>query len=306
MEFHQIRHFVAVVETGSFTKGAQREAVSQPAISASIAKLEAEIGVRLLDRRRSSVVPTLAGVRLLEIGKTMLLLGNSVNAELRALTGPDILRLGVLLSLSSGQVSELLASFRRSYPHVTIEVFDGPCGQLLDLLADGQLDAILTISDNDSTKLVTRVLFEEPYVLAVPSRHRFALRQSVSLVELDNEPFVLRTRCECYRNVTEALDRHGVRIRVVYRTDQDDRAFALVAAGIGIAFTPAHFEVPGVTQVPVADFEVKRTIALRWLADRNDDYLHDLARFADSHPWTPSSRLPRTLAEQDRGSAPRT
>jgi DNA-binding MarR family transcriptional regulator len=66
MEIYQIIHFIAVVETGSFTKGADRAAVSQSAISASIAKLEAEFDVQLLDRRRSPVVPTDAGERLLE------------------------------------------------------------------------------------------------------------------------------------------------------------------------------------------------------------------------------------------------
>ena len=61
MELNQIRHFIAVAETGSFTKGAQRAAFSQPAISDSIAKLEAELDVKLLDRRGSSVVPTRTG-----------------------------------------------------------------------------------------------------------------------------------------------------------------------------------------------------------------------------------------------------
>jgi DNA-binding transcriptional LysR family regulator len=53
MELYQIKHFIAVAETGGFTKGAQRVAISQPAISASIAKLETELDVKLLDRRRS-------------------------------------------------------------------------------------------------------------------------------------------------------------------------------------------------------------------------------------------------------------
>ena len=61
MELYQIKHFIAVAETGGFTKGAQRVAISQPAISASIAKLESELDVKLLDRRRSPVVPTAAG-----------------------------------------------------------------------------------------------------------------------------------------------------------------------------------------------------------------------------------------------------
>jgi DNA-binding transcriptional LysR family regulator len=81
MEIYQIIHFIAIVETGSFTIGADRAAISQSAISASIAKLEAEFGVQLLDRRRSPVVPTGAGERLLEAGKAILQICNTVKAN---------------------------------------------------------------------------------------------------------------------------------------------------------------------------------------------------------------------------------
>ena len=82
MEIYQIIHFIAIVETGSFTKGADRAAVSQSAISASIAKLEAEFDVQLLDRRRSPVVPTDAGARLFEAGKAILQICKTVKGEL--------------------------------------------------------------------------------------------------------------------------------------------------------------------------------------------------------------------------------
>jgi DNA-binding transcriptional LysR family regulator len=107
MELHQIKHFIAVVETGGFTKGAQRAAVSQPAISASIAKLEAELDVKLLDRRSSPVVPTAAGARLLEAGKNILHTCNAVKAELKTSAKRKLLRIGILQSLFSGRVSRL-------------------------------------------------------------------------------------------------------------------------------------------------------------------------------------------------------
>lgn len=286
MELYQIRHFVAVVETGSFTKGALREAVSQPAISASVAKLEAELEVKLLERRRSSVVPTPAGLRLLEAGKSMLFLGNAVKAELKTFTAPRLLRLGILQSLSSQQISKLLGSFRRSCPDIAIEVFDGACATLANLLNGGRLDAILTIFDGDDPKFSSRVLFEEPYVLAVPARHRFARWPSIALADLHDEPFIVRTGCDRFHEASRALETRGVKIRVVYRTDQDDRAFSLVAAGLGIAFTPSHFDVPGIKQVPVLDLGIVRTIALMWLREHGDGHIEEFARFAESHPWT--------------------
>lgn len=286
MELAQIRHFVAVVETGSFTKAAQREMVSQPAISASIAKLEAELETKLLDRRRASVVATPAGMRLLEAGKTMLYLGNTVKAQLKALTLPKLLRIGVLQSLSSQQVSRLLSAFKRQRPLVAIELFDGSCDQLATLLAHGRLDTILTIFEGDGSKFGGRILFEEPYVLAVPNNHRFVHRDSVTLADLHNEPFIVRTGCDKFQDAGDALDARGVTIKVVYRTDQDDRAFALVAAGIGVAFTPAHFDVPAVKQVPVSDLGISRTIGLMWRHEIENEDFEDFVRFAASHNWT--------------------
>ena len=89
MELYQIRQFVAVAETGSFTKGASRAGVSQPAISAAVAKLEEEMGQKLLDRRQGSVVPTAAGSRLFDAAKDILLACNTIKSTLRAASAPS-------------------------------------------------------------------------------------------------------------------------------------------------------------------------------------------------------------------------
>jgi DNA-binding transcriptional LysR family regulator len=282
MEIHQIKHFIAIVETGSFTKGADRAAVTQSTISISIAKLEAEFGVQLLERR-SPVVPTGAGERLVEVGKAILQLCSVVKGELETIA--KLLRIGILQSLSSRHVSRLLGSFRRDNPLVAIEMFDGVGEQLIGLLTDRRVDAILTIFDADSaSKFPSRVLFEEPYVLAVPESHRFAQRKSVKLSDLRGEPFIVRARCDRYHDVTDALNSHGVELRVMYKTDQDDRALALVAAGVGLALFPAHFEMPAVKQVVVSDLGLSRAIGLFWARDREGD-LKEFIKFAESHSW---------------------
>ncbi len=287
MELHQIRHFVAIVEAGSFTKGAQRAAVSQPAISASIAKLEAELGVKLFDRRRSPLVPTAAGERLLEVGLHILHACNSVKAELKALAAPQHLKIGVLQSLSSRHVSEMLSSFRRANPHVVIEVTDGVGDQLVEFLADQKLDTTLTILDGEASKFASRVLFKEPYVLAVAEDHRFAERKNVQLSDLYDEPFIVRTGRDKFQDASNALVSRGVKVRVVYKTDQIDRALALVASGLGVAFIPARFEMPAVRQVPVSDLDAFRTFGLMWSPEREGDSLAEFIKFAAGHDWTP-------------------
>jgi DNA-binding transcriptional LysR family regulator len=99
----------------------------------------------------------------------------------------------VLQSFSSRQVSKLLSSFQRTNSHAAIEVCDAPIEQLVKMLTGQQLDAVLTILDESASKFPTRVLFKEPYVLAVPEAHRFAQRESVTLADLEGEPFIVRT-----------------------------------------------------------------------------------------------------------------
>ena len=208
-----------------------------------------------------------------------------MKGELETIAKPKLLRIGILQSLSSRHVSRLLGSFRRDNPLVAIEMFDGVGEQLIGLLTDRRVDAILTIFDADSaSKFPSRVLFEEPYVLAVPETHRFAQRKSVKLSDLRGEPFIVRARCDRYHDVTDALNSHGVELRVMYKTDQDDRALALVAAGVGLALFPAHFEMRSVKQVVVSDLGLSRAIGLFWARDREGD-LKEFIKFAESHSW---------------------
>lgn len=228
MDLYQIKHFVAVVEGGGFTKGAERVAVSQPAIS--VAKLEAELNVKLLERRHSQVVPTPAGTRLLEMGRTILQTCNAAKSEVKAIANRRPLRIAVMSPLSSGPVSNLLNSFQQANPNIPIEV-------------------------------------------------------AVSAGDLGGERLILPERCVYMLDVTNALASLGVRANVVYRTDNDDRALALVAAGFGLALVPGHFEIAGVKQVPVPDLAITRTIGLVWPRERENGDVKEFIAFAESHRW---------------------
>src|ERR1700716_2845705 len=167
MELHQIRQFVAVAETGSFTKGASRAGVSQPAISAAVAKLEEEMGQKLLDRRQGSVVPTSAGSRLLDAAREILLACNTIKSTLRAASAPQTLRVGVLRTLPTVHVVGVLQAFRQSHPDIQIELFEGPREELHKRLEQKKLDVCLTSLGNDAIGKASVALFTEPYVLAV-------------------------------------------------------------------------------------------------------------------------------------------
>jgi DNA-binding transcriptional LysR family regulator len=286
MELYQIRQFVAVAETGSFTKGASRAGVSQPAISASVAKLEEEMGQKLLDRRQGSVVPTAAGGRLLDAARDILLACNTIKSTLRAASSPQTLRVGVLRTLPTVHVVGVLHAFRQAHPDIQIELFEGPREELEKRLDQKKLDVCLTSLNDAAASKTSVALFTEPYVLAVNQHHRFAKLRSITLDDLQGEPFILRTSCETFQETTALLIARGIRTRLVYRTDQDDRALGLVAAGIGVALMPALYKAVGVVNVHISDFDTKRTIGMRWLDQaRENKCLTALVAFACSHPW---------------------
>lgn len=291
MELYQIRQFVAVAETGSFTKGAARAGVSQPAVSAAIAKLEEEMGHKLLDRRQGSAVPTAAGSRFLDAARNILLACSAIKSDIRATSAPQVLRVGVLRTLATAHIVGILLAFRRAHPDVLIELFEGPRDELKKRLNENRVDVCLTSLDDSAATKTSVILLTEPYVLAVQQNHRFARAGSITLADLQGEPFIVRTGCEAFQETTALLAARGIRPRSVYRTDHDDRALGLVAAGIGMALVPALYEAAGVATVRISDFAVARTIGIRWRAQAEQNkHLKALIAFASSHGWTTDAR----------------
>ena len=107
----------------------------------------------------------------------------------------------------------------------------------------------------------------------------------MKLADLDGESFIVRTRCDFYQDVTNVLVARGIKIRVVYQTDQDDRALSLIAAGIGLSLVPAHFDVSAIKQVPVLDLGLSREIGLLWSREREVGDLKEFIKFAESQCW---------------------
>jgi DNA-binding transcriptional LysR family regulator len=116
--------------------------------------------------------------------------------------------------------------------------------------------------------------------------------ESISIDELQGEPFIVRTHCETFASTTKFLRDRGIRTHVVYKTDQDDRALSLIAAGLGVALMPTLYDAPDVRKIKVRDFDIERVIELQWNADMVDERLEALISFATSHNWGAMPRTP--------------
>lgn len=286
MELYQIRHFVAVVEAGSFTKGAHLAAVSQPALSASIARLEAELKVKLLDRQRTKVAPTISGYKLLTAAAEILRDCNSLKHELKRISSPRILQVGVLRTIAGQKVAAFLRSYRGVNKDVAIELVDGASEELTKMLSSRRVAVIITSIDNKSSKFSSQVMFAEKYCLVVPIDHPLARLNSVRLEQLHDQPFIVRTGCEVFADTTRLLATRGAKTRRVYETDQDDRVLALVEGGMGLALMPSQQVSERLRKISIVGFDIERSIGLRWSAKRMDAELSELLAFAATFDWS--------------------
>lgn len=263
MEIYQLRQFVAVAEAGSFTRGAERLGVSQPALSAGIAKLEAELEGLLFDRDHRTVRLTPRGEKMLERAREMLALCAAARAEIRSIGEAKPLVIGAMLSMPVEKVAAIVGACKMAFPDIAFEIGEGYPGELYDLIEKQRVDIAITVSLSEQGDPQEAVLMREPYLLACSLDHPYARRASISLSDLEGQDFIVRLTCEARRETRDLLKEKGVRSRIVARTAHDDRALNLVAAGIGIALMPGLFSNPRVARVPVQDLPFERTIVAR-------------------------------------------
>jgi DNA-binding transcriptional LysR family regulator len=285
MDIYQIRYFLAIVETGGFTKAAERLFVSQPSLSVGIKKLEQELGVSLFERggRRSVLTP--AGQFFLTKAQSILTDYQDVLRELKTFKVQPVLRIGLLRTIRMSSFAQLIGAFRQAYPNVAIELRDGSAVDLQEQLALGELDMFMTGLEGIETTGNSLPLFRQRMALAVANTHSFAQRKSIRLNELDGEPFIDRMHCKFREVVKQKFAEQRLQQHVVYRADNEDWVIALVAAGLGITIMSEWQDLLGITYIPISDWTVERTIGLVWRAGQDNDVVKAFCKFAASHDW---------------------
>jgi DNA-binding transcriptional LysR family regulator len=285
MDIYQIRYFLAIVETGGFTKAAERLFVSQPSLSVGIKKLEQELGVTLFERggRRSVLTP--AGQFFLTKAQSILTDYQDVLRELKTFKTQPVLRLGLLRTMRMSSFARLIGAFRQAYPHVAIDLQDGGAVDLQARLAAGELDLLITGLDEIETNGNSLPLFRQRIAVAVADTHPLAGRKSLRLNELDGEPFIDRIHCRARSIVKQQFAALGLCQNVVYRADNEDWVIALVAAGLGITIMSEWQDLIGITYIPIADWTIERTIGLVWRTGQDNEAVQAFCKFAASHHW---------------------
>lgn len=174
MDLRQLRHFVATVEAGGQAKAAQTAGVTQQALSKSVARLEAEMGARLVERTPKGIVVTRVGARLLESARTILAEDGRLRRDIEALMGrgPASLVVGLSPSASAGEAGRRVAEFQAVNTNLRFEVAEGLELSFTQALLAGRIDLAVASSIEPADPLIlAQGIGEETWVVAGRSGH---------------------------------------------------------------------------------------------------------------------------------------
>lgn len=239
MELHQLRYLVAVADRGSFTAAAEALHVAQSGVSAQVAKLERELGHRLLERGARTVGLTPEGTELLPHARAALAAADAVRAVADELTGivRGHVRLGTVIGCTIPGYLAGFAAFRAAHPGVTVEVAEGNSDDLIADLAGGVLDvALVAHASALPDGLAAHPLIREPLTVAVAPAHPWAGRDRVDCADLAGTTVLclppgtgVRTALE----ITCAAER--VTVEPAVQAHSPEALLALAAHGAGVA-----------------------------------------------------------------------
>ena len=244
MNLRHIQAFLAVAEELHFGRAARRLYIEQSPLSRTIRKLEADLGVTLFKRTPREVRLTLEGRIFLEDAQRIALAVDQAQARMRAAAEGyhGTLRIALSDGIGPARLSELLALCREEAPDVRIRLFELPLGQLLSGLSMDLFDAGLALAGEVGDEIVALPLWQDPLVVAVPTRHPLLAFKEVPLHEAVNYPLVLchPEVCEgCSRQCERLLRLVAVQPQVAEYVTTHDLMLALVAAGYGVGFSSA-------------------------------------------------------------------
>lgn len=271
MDVRQLRYFVQIVESGSFTKAARLLLVAQPALSQQVSRLEAEVGKSLLVRSTRGVVPTQNGAALYHHAKFLLRQLDEAVIVARQDTSEVTGRVSIGMAPSTvcALGLPLLRHLREKYPGVVLNIVAGLASHMEGMARQGQLDVAILFSSAAETGLGSEPLLEEDVVVIVPANSALVPRhkKSLTIAEAATLPLVLPSpspRHHHRHRLTLEFERAHVTAHIVAEVDSLFLTMQYVAEG-GVATIHSMaatlaFNAPEQFRcLPISDAQLVRT-----------------------------------------------
>ncbi len=240
MEIHQLRYALAVADTESFTRAAERVHVTQPSLSQQIIKLENELGHKLFHRLGRRAVPTEAGMTFLARARRILL---EIDDTIRELSdSPDLgqqISIGGIPTVAPYVFPQLIGLCQAEFPQLVIHTRENFRSHLVKAVRDGELDIGLVSLPVKDASLSIESVFTEPLLLVVGRNHPLATASVVTAKDLVEQTFVLLGESSSVAlQIQRFCGDHDFEPRIGHRCAQIATVKALVALGLGISILP--------------------------------------------------------------------
>ncbi|MGF6991951.1 LysR family transcriptional regulator [Paraburkholderia sp. GAS32] len=269
LNLRDIRAFIAVAQTGSFTRAATRLHLSQPALTVQIRRLEETVGLRLFDRNSRNVALTPTGRELLPLLQKSLHDMEYVLIDARALGegSSGTVRIACLPTFAASVLPELVQDLKKTVPRVSFHVRDVVASMVNTLVRNEEVDIGLTGGELGDASFEVLHAGIDRLVAVFPKRHALARRKRITLADLARVPLVLTAQGTSVRAVVDSAfaDAHAMP-EIACEPTYMMSAVAMVRAGLGVTILPASArEVraePELIVRPIDDPAFTRPIAL--------------------------------------------
>ncbi|HZN08326.1 MAG TPA: LysR family transcriptional regulator [Pyrinomonadaceae bacterium] len=242
MEIRQLRAFVAIAESGTFTAGALRVHVTQAAISMQIRQLETEIGAKVFVRAPRHVILTEAGEQLLRRARHILREHDAALDEIAELAGAERgrLRIGSASAMVlTDQLPGILKELRDQHPGAEIAVTSGTSEVLVDQILAGEVDIAFVSLPVDVRGIKTERLSDDQLVAIASPRHKLAKQRTISAYTLAGERLILGERGgNTRRLIDQFFAQAGVTLHVAMELSRQQAIRRMVEADLGVGIVP--------------------------------------------------------------------
>jgi DNA-binding transcriptional LysR family regulator len=258
VEIRQLRAFIAIAETKTFTAGAKRIHVTQAAISMQIRQLEIEVGSTIFTRTPRRVILTEAGEILLERARTILREHDAALAELAEIAGAERGRLRIGSASSNfitTNLPSILNKLKKKFPNAEVNVVCGTSSALIDKILSGELDIAFVSLPVESPNIQTELLFSDEIVAIAHPEHSHAKQKVISTAALAGERLILGEKGGNVRRLfDEFFIAGGVKPNIVMELSRQSSINEMVRNNMGV----------GIAGVKAVEKDVKDGKLVRW------------------------------------------
>ena len=202
MTFVQLEYMVALDACRHFANAAQRCFVTQPTLSMQIQKLEEELGVKIFDRSKQPVIPTEAGMEIIEQARKILAEKNVIGEIAQAKQGVMIgeLRIGIIPTLAPYLLPLFVQAFNKKYPQVKLVVNEMMTEYIITRLRQGQIDVGILVTPLQENGIKEHVMFYEELLAYVSKKNSAYAKTYVLPQDIDPNKLWLMEEGHCFRS----------------------------------------------------------------------------------------------------------